>query len=75
METRPARFGSPEEVREFAQRIGADFFDGRKAFAGLDDDAIADCFLRYDGHFSERGMQQFAGYVAARVDEWLERRP
>jgi hypothetical protein len=69
----PVRFGSPEEVREFARRIGADFLDGSEAFAALDREAVADCFLRYDGHFSERGMQQFAGYVAARVDEWLNR--
>ena len=70
-----SRYGSLDEVSEFARRIGADLLDGRGAFEGLDDTELRDCWLRYDGHFSERGMERFGDFVAQRVDEWLRTNP
>nr|NIM61841.1 hypothetical protein [Acidobacteriota bacterium]NIQ84725.1 hypothetical protein [Acidobacteriota bacterium] len=47
----PARYGSADEVRRFAERIGADFLDGTGAFEDLDEDELESCWLKYDGHF------------------------
>jgi hypothetical protein len=68
-----SRYGSPEETAEFARRVGAAFVDGRQAFAGLDRQSVRDCWLRFDGHFSERGMERFGRFVGRQVEALLAR--
>lgn len=67
--------GSVDEVREFATLIGADFLDGRAAFAGVQGGEFRGCWLPYDGHFSELGMQRFGDFVADNVETWLPKSP
>lgn len=63
--------GDPEEVRDFAKRIGASFLDGTAAFEKLDNDVLEACCLAVDEHFSQTGMRHFGAYMGPALVEWI----
>jgi len=63
--------GSPAEARRFADMLGADFVDGNEAFAGMSRREIRDCWMEYDGHWTQTGADHFARFMA----DLLEERP
>ena len=51
-------------TREFATRTGAEFIDGRLAFAGFEPDALQDLWFGYDEHWNQAGSDAFAAFMA-----------
>ena len=62
--------GSPAEARRFAELLGADYVDGKAAFDGISRRQIRDCWLEYDGHFTQTGADRFARFMADLLTNW-----
>jgi hypothetical protein len=60
------------ETVDFAERIGASFIDGAEAFAGLDSADAQDCWFEYDGHWNQRGSDEFARFMTEIIMEGRE---
>ncbi len=57
------------ETVDFAESLGARFVDGTEAFAGLESAAAGDYWFEYDGHWNQRGSDQFARFMAELIAE------
>jgi len=62
--------GSPAEARRFAELLGAGFVDGKEAFDGMSRRQIRDCWLEYDGHWTQTGADRFARFMADLLTTW-----
>lgn len=60
-----------EKCKKFSDLLGATFFDGREAFQGLTNQQIKDDWFPIDAHWNRGGSDQFAGFMAARIQDWL----
>lgn len=65
----------PVKERDFAERIDAEFFDGREMFSNLDAASRSALFFPVDGHWNQRGSDTFARYLHARMDLLLPGAP
>jgi hypothetical protein len=56
-----------EEVRHFAEYIGADFSDGRDAFAGVKPQQVRQLWFPTDLHWDQGGSDIFAHFMAMKI--------
>ncbi len=63
---------SADKAAAFATILGAQHMDGYNAFAGLSHDEILDCYFPYDGHWNQRGSDQFAAFVSRMLPLWIQ---
>ena len=66
--------GIPQQTQEFVDHIGATVMDGSKAFQGLDEAGIRDCWLPIDGHWGQSGSDRFARYMVTAIRDWERNR-
>lgn len=52
-----------KETRAFADLLGAQLIDGKKAFEGQDKEAIKSMWLPYDAHWGQGGSDRFARFM------------
>jgi hypothetical protein len=60
-----------ERTRQFSEILGATFFDGREAFAGLSRGALQSDWYVSDFHWNRGGSDQFANFMAKQIPGWL----
>ncbi len=63
---------SANEGAAFATILGAQYMDGHNAFGGLNREEIFDCYFPYDGHWNQRGSDQFAEFFSRMLPLWLQ---
>jgi hypothetical protein len=56
-----------EQAEEFAQRLNAEFIDGRKAFDGVERDELYHFWFRNDEHWNQAGSDAFAAFMAEQL--------
>lgn len=61
----------PLHEREFAERLHAQFVDGREMFAGKSPEERRAHFFPVDGHWNQRGSDAFARFVHPRIEAAL----
>lgn len=61
---------TPDDVKQFATRLKADFIDGSQAFAGLSEAQIRAHWLPVDGHWGQRGSDAFARLIWQTLEQW-----
>lgn len=71
----PKAQSNVEKCRKFAELLGARFLDGREAFRGLSSQQIKDDWFPIDGHWNRGGSDQFAFFIADRIQRWIGRMP
>ena len=59
-----------QQVRKFAEQLGADFLDGRDSFAQLGADRLQALWFKHDEHWNQAGSDLFAGYMARQLSVW-----
>src|SRR5262249_44135868 len=57
-----------EKAKTFAKALGAQFLDGGKAFEGLSAAEIRARFLPHDGHWNQKGSDQFAAFIVRNLN-------
>jgi hypothetical protein len=66
--------GIPQQTQQFADRIGAMVVDGSRAFEGLDEAGIRECWLPVDGHWGQSGSDRFARFMLDTIKDWERNR-
>jgi hypothetical protein len=63
--------GEPSaEAIAFSRVVGATFVDGGRAYAGLSQEEIRAQWLRYDGHWGQKGSDRFAEFMLDVLQGW-----
>lgn len=62
----------PADVVQFAGLLQGQFVDGAKAFAGRSAQEIRARWLPYDGHWGQRGSDEFAKFAWTAIRQWRQ---
>lgn len=61
----------PPATSAFSAILDAKYVDGSRAFAGLSEQDVRDCWLIGDAHWNQRGSDRFAGFMAKELSGWV----
>ncbi len=61
------------QAPEFAKLLGGHFVDGTEAYEGMSDSEWRECWLPYDPHWSQKGSDHFADFMARKLESWPNR--